>query len=103
MMYRVITTPDEKAEIELIRYNKTFSKKPIQQLEVIPEYQLLVSLTGRQFLLILFKSMFLIKFYCHLDNVIQVHDTSSINMPVVHQVARTKGATLFTLDTTVNI
>lgn len=45
MMYRV-TINDEKPEIELIRYNKTFSKKPIQQLEVIPEYQLLVSLTG---------------------------------------------------------
>lgn len=46
MMYRVVTTPDEKPDIELVRYNKTFSKKPIQQLEVIPEYQLLVSLTG---------------------------------------------------------
>lgn len=58
-------------------FNKNFSKKPIQQLEVIPEYHLLVSLT---------------------DNVIQVHDIKSINLVLIHQVADTRGANLFTLN-----
>lgn len=38
---------DQKHEVQLLQYCKTFSKKPIQQLEVIPEYQLLVCLTGK--------------------------------------------------------
>lgn len=46
LMYRVVPTPDDKHDVQLMRYNKTFSKKAIQQLDVIPEYHLLVSLTG---------------------------------------------------------
>lgn len=76
LMYRVVPN-DEKNDVELMRYNKSFSKKPIQQLEVIPECQMLISLT---------------------DNVIQVHDINAINMTVIHQAARTRGATIFTLD-----
>ncbi|KAF2900283.1 hypothetical protein ILUMI_05905 [Ignelater luminosus] len=78
LMYRVVPTPDDKHDVQLMRYNKTFSKKAIQQLDVIPEYHLLVSLT---------------------DNIIQVHDINSSHFPVVHQAARTKGANIFTLDT----
>jgi hypothetical protein len=37
---------DQKHEVQLLRYNKNFSKKPIQQLAVVPEYQLLISLSG---------------------------------------------------------
>lgn len=47
LMYRVVATNEEKHDVELMRYNKSFSKKAIQQLEVIPEYHLLVSLTGK--------------------------------------------------------
>ncbi|XP_067011579.1 vam6/Vps39-like protein [Anabrus simplex] len=68
---------DQKHEVELLRYTKTFSKKPIQQLEVIPEYQLLVSLS---------------------DNIICVHDMTIYNFPVVTKVERSRGATLFVLD-----
>lgn len=37
---------DQKPDVQLLRYNKNFSKKPIQQLAVVPEYQLLISLSG---------------------------------------------------------
>lgn len=78
LMYSVVPRlSDQKYDVQLMRYNKTFSKKPIVQLEVIPEEQLLVSLT---------------------DNVISVHDLSSINFNLICQVQKTKGATLFTLD-----
>lgn len=80
LMYRVVSN-DNKNDVELMRYNKSFSKKAIQQLEVIPEHQILISLT---------------------DNIIQVHDINAINMTVIHQAIRTKGATLFTLDIQVN-
>ncbi|GLV35804.1 Vacuolar protein sorting 39 [Carabus blaptoides fortunei] len=79
LMYNVVPrASDQKHDVQLMRYNKTFSKKPIQQLEVIPEYNLLVSLT---------------------DNVISVHDINSINFPQKCQIQKTRGATLFTLDT----
>jgi hypothetical protein len=44
-MYSLVRN-DEKCEVQLMRYNKSFSKKAVQQLEVISEYHLLVSLTG---------------------------------------------------------
>lgn len=37
---------EQKPDVQLLRYNKNFSKKPIQQLAVVPEYQLLISLSG---------------------------------------------------------
>jgi hypothetical protein len=39
---------DQKPEVQLLRYNKNFSKKPIQQLAVVPDYQLLISLSGNK-------------------------------------------------------
>ncbi|XP_049943822.1 vam6/Vps39-like protein [Schistocerca serialis cubense] len=66
-----------KHDVQLLRYNKNFSKKPIQQLAVVPDYQILVSLS---------------------DNVICVHDMNAINFPTMTTVHRTKGATLFALD-----
>ena len=47
-MYYIVPK-DDKPEVSLMRLNKNFSKKPIQQIEVIPKHQLLVSLTGRFF------------------------------------------------------
>lgn len=79
LMYSVCyREADSKHEVQLLRYNKTFSKKPIQQLAVVPEYQLLISLS---------------------DNIICVHDISIINFPAVCIVQRSRGATLFALDT----
>lgn len=39
---------DQKPEVQLLRYNKNFSKKPVKQLAVVPEYQLLISLSGNK-------------------------------------------------------
>lgn len=48
LMYKVTTRyGDSKHEVQLLRYNKNFSKKPIQQLEVVPEYEILVRLSGK--------------------------------------------------------
>lgn len=48
LMYKVATRyGDSKHEVQLLRYNKNFSKKPIQQLEVVPEYEILVRLSGK--------------------------------------------------------
>lgn len=44
-MYELVKNGD-KLEVQLMRYNKSFSKKAIQQLEVVPDYNLLISLTG---------------------------------------------------------
>lgn len=55
-MYTVINHGDGKLDAELTTYNKTFSKKPIQQLQVIPDYKLLVSLTGNVYFIIGFTS-----------------------------------------------
>ena len=68
---------DNKMDLQLLQYDKNFSKKPILQIEVVPEYQLLFSLT---------------------DQVINVHDISRHNFPLVHIQQKTKGATVFSLD-----
>ena len=52
LMYSVLqgTSTDNslssKCEVHLLRSNKYFAKKPIQQLAVIPEHQILISLSG---------------------------------------------------------
>lgn len=76
-MYNVEPGTEEKYNVQLMRLNKSFSKKAISQLEVIPDYQLLICLT---------------------DNVVQVHDINSINFNLLTQIQRTRGATYFTLN-----
>nr|CAG4651586.1 EOG090X0131 [Triops cancriformis] len=66
-----------KCEVQLLGSNKYFSKKPIVQLQVIPEHQILISLS---------------------DNCISVHDLSVFNFPLITVVQKTRGATLFSLD-----
>uniref|UniRef100_A0A6P7FL48 Vam6/Vps39-like protein n=1 Tax=Diabrotica virgifera virgifera TaxID=50390 RepID=A0A6P7FL48_DIAVI len=75
-MYSVLRN-DDSCEVQLMRYNKSFSKKPVQQLEVIQDQNLLVSLS---------------------DNLIQVHDLSAIHFTTLHQVQKSKGATVFTIN-----
>lgn len=64
-------------ELQLLQYDKNFSKKPILQLEVIEEYNILFSLS---------------------DNVISVNDISRHNFPLIHIANKTKGANTFSLD-----
>ncbi|KAK9879568.1 hypothetical protein WA026_006636 [Henosepilachna vigintioctopunctata] len=76
-MYNIEPGTEEKFNVQLMRFNKSFSKKSVNQLEVIPDYQLLVSLT---------------------DNIIQVHDINSINFNTIAQIERSRGATYFTIN-----
>ncbi len=51
------TTLGSRCEVHLLRSNKYFAKKPIQQLAVVPEHQILISLSGK-FILHLFCTFF---------------------------------------------
>lgn len=77
-MYRV--DPERELNklngVELLR-SKALTKKPITQLEVVPDVQILISLS---------------------DNVIIVHDLTHVSFQVLAILSRTKGATLFALD-----
>lgn len=78
LMYAVEQNTTEcKMDLQLLQYDKNFSKKPITQIDVIPEYQLLFSLT---------------------DGLVGIHDIARHNFPLVHSNANTKGATLFALN-----
>ena len=68
---------EKKMDLQLVHYEKNFSKKPVVQIEVIPEYQLIFSLS---------------------DNMISVNDISHHNCPLVHVATKTKGATVFAMD-----
>lgn len=68
---------DQKYNVELIRYNKNFSKKPIQQIAVLPDHELVIRLS---------------------DGIITLHDLSNANFTLIKAINKTKGATLFTLD-----
>ncbi|XP_055308436.1 vam6/Vps39-like protein [Sitodiplosis mosellana] len=78
LMYAVEQNATEsKMDLQLLQYDKNFSKKPITQIDVIPEYQLLFSLT---------------------DGLVSIHDIARHNFPVVHSNSNTKGAMLFALN-----
>ncbi|XP_077303016.1 vacuolar protein sorting 39 [Arctopsyche grandis] len=78
MMYLVTPNTDSsKYKIQVLRYHKTFSKKPIQQIDVIPDLSLLLCLS---------------------DNILVVHDMNIINFPIVQTIHETKGGTLFAMD-----
>ncbi|XP_022914524.1 vam6/Vps39-like protein [Onthophagus taurus] len=78
-MYSV-TLKDDKPEVSLMRLNKSFSKKAIQQIEIVPHHDLLICLS---------------------DNIIQVHNTKEVSFPVVQQIESSKGASFFALHTQV--
>lgn len=78
LMYAVKQNVSEsKMEVQLLQLDKNFSKKPITQIDVIPEYQLLFSLT---------------------DGLVSIHDISRRNFPIVQSNISTKGASLFALN-----
>ncbi|KFB35035.1 AGAP002498-PA-like protein [Anopheles sinensis] len=66
-----------KLDLQLLQYDKNFSKKPITQIDVIPEYKLMFSLT---------------------DGLLNVNDFGRHGFPLIHSALRTKGATVFALD-----
>ncbi|KAG7199401.1 hypothetical protein KM043_014032 [Ampulex compressa] len=77
LMYNVPLVPDDSHKLELLRHSKNFNKKRITQIDVVPEYNLLILLT---------------------DNILCVHDLNSPNFQQMCQLPKTRGATLFTLD-----
>lgn len=73
---------DSKMGLQLICFDKNFSKKTIVQIEVVAEYQLLFSLT---------------------DGLVMVHSISSHNFVHLHTALETKGATVFCVNVEVRI
>jgi len=45
-MYNVPVVFDDSHKLELLRHSKNFNKKRINQIDVVPEYNLLIILTG---------------------------------------------------------
>ncbi|XP_014482463.1 PREDICTED: vam6/Vps39-like protein isoform X2 [Dinoponera quadriceps] len=77
LMYNVPSVFDDSHKLELLRHSKNFNKKRINQIDVVPEYNLLIILT---------------------DNIVCIHDLNSPNFQQICQLQKTRGATLFTLD-----
>ncbi|KAG6441076.1 hypothetical protein O3G_MSEX001642 [Manduca sexta] len=78
LMYSLsVNNGNQKYEVQLLRYRKNFSKKPIQQIEVIPDENLLICLT---------------------DSIVATYSTNGVNFPLVKTFDQTKGASLFALD-----
>lgn len=77
LMYNVPPTLDNTHQLELLRHNKNFNKKRISQIGVVPEYNILIVLT---------------------DGIVCIHDLNLLNLQLICQLPKTKGATLFTLD-----
>ena len=65
LMYNVPskTKSDENHKLELLRYSKSFNKKRIIQIDVVPDYNLLILLTGK-----IFDTYILKKVYFCLEN-----------------------------------
>ena len=49
LMYSIRANSDQKRDVTLLRSNKNFSRKPINQVAVVPEHQIIVSLSGNFF------------------------------------------------------
>ncbi|KAK0163473.1 hypothetical protein PV327_007148 [Microctonus hyperodae] len=77
LFYNVPLKSNEYGKLELLRYSKNFSRRRMIQIDVVPEYNLLIILT---------------------DDIICVHDLNAVNIPLISQLPKTKGATLFALD-----
>ncbi|KAM3961523.1 vacuolar protein sorting 39 [Aphomia sociella] len=79
LMYSLSTNNGNQGKYgsQLLRYCKNFSKKPIQQIEVIPEKNLLLCLS---------------------DSVLSTYDINGVNFPLIETFPQTKGASLFALD-----
>ncbi|KZC13482.1 PREDICTED: vam6/Vps39-like protein [Dufourea novaeangliae] len=77
LMYNVPSVTDESHKLEILRHSKNFNKKRITQIDVVPEYNLLIILT---------------------DNIVCIHDLNSPNFQQISQLPKTRGATIFCLN-----
>ncbi|GAB6031743.1 Vam6/Vps39-like protein [Chamberlinius hualienensis] len=74
LVYR--TSSSLTPEVQLLKSNKCFAKRPIIQLAVVADLRIVISLS---------------------DGIVSVHDLAMLNTPIM-SIARTKGATLFAVD-----
>ncbi|XP_068220684.1 vam6/Vps39-like protein isoform X3 [Palaemon carinicauda] len=81
LMYAVTETSQGRWDVSLLCSNKNFSRKPISQVQVVPEHQIIVSLSGEK-----------------TNGVISVHDLTVFNLPLLLTMPQTRGATAFDLD-----
>ncbi|KAB7494307.1 Vam6/Vps39-like protein, partial [Armadillidium nasatum] len=82
LMYSINSDSTSRMKINLLRSNKNFSRKPITQIAVVPEHQILISLS---------------------DQMISIHDLTVFNFPLLSTLQETKGAVAFDLDIKHNI
>lgn len=78
LSYSIQSNPEgQKVDLQLLQYNKNFSKKPIVQLEVVAGLKILFSLS---------------------DTLLMVNDINRHNFPLIHLAAKTKGTSVFAID-----
>ncbi|XP_076052623.1 vacuolar protein sorting 39 [Oratosquilla oratoria] len=77
LMYSVTRGTTQRWQVTLLRSNKNFSRKPVTKVAVVPEHQILISLS---------------------DNIVSVHDLTVFNFPLLRTMTKTKGANVFELD-----
>ncbi|KAK2723616.1 hypothetical protein QYM36_002081, partial [Artemia franciscana] len=68
---------ESDSSVQLVKSNKFFSKKPIIQVKVVPEQEILISLS---------------------DGVVNVHDLGGASMPLISSVKNSKGALVFSTN-----
>ncbi|CAK9806752.1 Vam6/Vps39-like protein [Anthophora plagiata] len=76
LLYNVPSVLDDNYKLELLRYSRRFHRKRVTQIDVVPEYNLLIILA---------------------DNIVYVLDLKTQNFPIVSTLHKTRGATIFTL------
>lgn len=74
---RILSSGSSSCDIQLLRSNKNFSRRPISQIDTIPEHQTLISLS---------------------DGNVTLHDLSSFNFNLFSTLSKCKGASLFQLN-----
>lgn len=79
LLFKLVLKPTKelKFDVQLLRSNKAFTKKPIIQVAGVPEFHLIISLY---------------------DNLINVHDLDKVVSPLISCLQKTKGATLFVIN-----
>ncbi|CAG0914703.1 unnamed protein product [Notodromas monacha] len=82
LLYEIDLKKGDNSSVRLLQSVKNFSKKPIIQIAVVPQYHILICLTG------------------YPDNILSVHDMTKARFPALSVVERTRGCHLFTLHVT---
>ncbi|RXG69490.1 hypothetical protein Avbf_05437 [Armadillidium vulgare] len=74
LMYSINSDSTSRMKINLLRSNKNFSRKPITQIAVVPEHQILISLSGSE------EVMFCVIARCYISFKCVVHANFTVNV-----------------------